>query len=430
MPRQFREIDIPSIQAAEFVPAPPDQIPTSLEQVLPQFPPIVVSALQNTGQSRGYFSVSPSLETPGAAVLTVAVSNLSPEEQVVLVLDTLTHMSKKDLSPFLLGSGTFEGHKYHYGGFRINAAMRSTVGFIRTTAEELTQLTSREDWKNFFDRTEPLQPCDTQEKASATTPDAQERPEQRLPTVLEPVNADSPSYRPMPGTSGERLHRAELPGQQTGEQIECWLFAPKDPQQLLIVCDGQTYISRYPLWPGVQAINADYPQATTALLLLEPTGQLTRDRFLGNHLYLPTWLSKTCLPWVTTHIGLPPASRCTIAGASLGGLAAAQTVKAIPQLISNAIVQSASFWWQGSDLTQAEGHVLEQWLAEALPTDIRLFCEVGEYEGFLLSWNRAFRDILIQKKVEHSYREYCGGHDYACWRQGILDALTHQLTGF
>lgn len=428
MPRQYKEIDIPRIQAAEFIPAPPPQLPDSLEQALSRFPPSTASLLQQAGRSLGYFTTTPSQKIPGEAVLTVAVSHLLPNEQVVLVLDTLTHMNKQDLSPFLLRPEIFEGYALHYGCFRIDAAMRSTIGFIRTTGEELTQLTSREDWKNFFDRTEPLLPGRQEEKASTAVPDIEEAG-QRLPTVLEPLHTASSNYPLAPQTTAGRLYLAKLPGQHEAEVIQCWLFAPENPQRLLIVCDGQTYSSRYPLWPEVQAINADYPQARTALLLLEPAGQLTRDRFLGNHLYLPTWLSKTCLPWVATHIGLPPASRCTIAGASLGGLAAAQTVKAIPHLIGNAVIQSASFWWQGSDRRQAEGYVLEQWLAEPLPTDIRLFCQVGEYEGFLLSWNRAFRDILIQKKVEHVYREYCGGHDYACWRQGILDALTLQLTG-
>jgi len=41
----------------------------------------------------------------------------------------------------------------------------------------------------------------------------------------------------------------------------------------------------------------------------------------------------------------------------------------------------------------------------------------------LLDSNRRMRDALAARGIPTSYREYAGGHDYACWRGGLADGL-------
>ena len=61
--------------------------------------------------------------------------------------------------------------------------------------------------------------------------------------------------------------------------------------------------------------------------------------------------------------------------------------------------------------------------AVATPAPIRLFLEAGTTERNLLGQNRRMRSVLEGQGYDLTYREYQGGHDYACWRGGMADGL-------
>jgi enterochelin esterase family protein len=58
---------------------------------------------------------------------------------------------------------------------------------------------------------------------------------------------------------------------------------------------------------------------------------------------------------------------------------------------------------------------------------VRFFLEVGAWEGELLQSVRLMRDRLVDQRYDVGYREYEGGHDYACWRGGLADGLVAAL---
>ena len=55
---------------------------------------------------------------------------------------------------------------------------------------------------------------------------------------------------------------------------------------------------------------------------------------------------------------------------------------------------------------------------------MRFFQEAGSNEREVLDQNRRLRDLLRERGYEVGYREFQGGHDYACWRGSLADALT------
>ncbi|PIJ04643.1 hypothetical protein BMH30_14905 [Leucobacter sp. OLES1] len=66
---------------------------------------------------------------------------------------------------------------------------------------------------------------------------------------------------------------------------------------------------------------------------------------------------------------------------------------------------------------------MELWRGGGSAAGIRIFQEVGEFEGHLLGLNREFRALAEAAGATVQYREYCGGHDFACWRVGLVDGL-------
>ncbi|MDT0201050.1 hypothetical protein [Nocardioides sp. AE5] len=87
-----------------------------------------------------------------------------------------------------------------------------------------------------------------------------------------------------------------------------------------------------------------------------------------------------------------------------------------PDLVGAAVAQSASLWrsWPGEAL------------AAAGPVRARL--EVGRQEWVLLEPNRRLAAELTDAEAEVELVEFNGGHDYACWRGGLIDSIAALLT--
>ncbi len=116
-----------------------------------------------------------------------------------------------------------------------------------------------------------------------------------------------------------------------------------------------------------------------------------------------------------------------IAGQSLGALAALSAALEAPGRFGLALSQSGAFWWPGEDEGELGGAALEELYAVRERVPVRLFVEAGSNERRLLDRNRDLRSTLVERGYEVTYREYRGGHDYACWRGGLADGLVALL---
>jgi enterochelin esterase family protein len=121
------------------------------------------------------------------------------------------------------------------------------------------------------------------------------------------------------------------------------------------------------------------------------------------------------------------AGRIVLAGQSLGGLAAAQVAAIAPEQIGWVIGQSAALWWPGDDAGGLSGAAVIAAYEEPSVRPVRFFLEAGSQEGDLLAANHRFRDVLKKSGHAVSFREYRGGHDYACWQGGLADGIIAAL---
>ena len=114
-----------------------------------------------------------------------------------------------------------------------------------------------------------------------------------------------------------------------------------------------------------------------------------------------------------------------VAGESFGGLAVAWLLARHPELVRAGVVQSGSFWHRAGGRWGDEGpgdllRLLQQGGADVTRPVV---VQVGTEEDLLLPLNRAYRDALLQQGAQLGYREVRGGHDYAWWRAGLIEAL-------
>lgn len=139
------------------------------------------------------------------------------------------------------------------------------------------------------------------------------------------------------------------------------------------------------------------------------------------------WLADTLLPRVGREYGAgADAARTVVAGQSAGGLTAAFAAFRRPDRFGLALSQSGSFWWP-DDQRGSEWLTGQYARAERRPVTLHL--EVGLQEWMLLAENRRLRNVLRARGYDVRYREFNGGHDYACWRGGLADGLAELLGG-
>ncbi len=369
--------------------------------------------------------IDPDPVAPDHRIVTVVRRFEREDESAVLLIDTVTHMHRTDLAPFVLDRVEHEGVRLHAGAFSLPATLRATVALLVERPLDPELGATRERWRPVYDRTEAL-PGDGEVCVTAgggrssilALPDA-------LPQRF--VHAD-PSEDPAPASAGA-IHRGRIDSQALGFPLDVWCHLPANAAErgvagVAILSDGDRLTSEVPLLPALDRASADGALPPVATVLYATVDPADRPMALGMNPALAGFLTDELLPWAGTFAALPtdPARR-VVGGASLGGLAAADLVRRAPHVARNAIVQSGSFWWPDPADGAAPGEQLELWRHGGSAAGIRIFQEVGEFEGHLLGLNREFRALAEAAGATVQYREYCGGHDFACWRVGLVDGL-------
>jgi enterochelin esterase-like enzyme len=234
----------------------------------------------------------------------------------------------------------------------------------------------------------------------------------------------------------ETLHR--LKSECLRNERAVWLRAPRDPSRafnLAIILDAELY--------------RDYMQTAALLDELERNNNIANTLFVfvSHHSFDARWIECPChppfadfittelLPWLETrHPGISTAKERVLIGLSYTGLAAAFVALNSLDTFTRVIAQSGSFWWNDCWLTQ---HLQ----SSARTSLVRFYLDVGTKETnenvrhkedvlqvmSQIDAVKKFRDMLIEKKYDVTYREFDGAHECAWWKQTLPDALKWAL---
>lgn len=237
-----------------------------------------------------------------------------------------------------------------------------------------------------------------------------------------PVAVDTGAGAPArPGT----LHTLWVPGRHgQDEQVSVHIPAlahPPDCWPVLVLLDGHDWLAA-----GIASIlDALADRSVPVLTVL--VGHSDDPHRVADLMCEPAFvdhLDQVVLPAVEQRWPLAEDPEATaIAGQSLGGLTALYAQARAPHRFGVTIAQSGAFWWPVDDPEDERG----QWLTRVIEqADLQLgtvWLEAGLREPSQAEVNRRLAKVLRGRARALFHREFDGGHDRACWRSGLAQAL-------
>ncbi|MXG28574.1 enterochelin esterase [Streptomyces sp. YIM 132580] len=341
-----------------------------------------------------------------------------PATHVLALVHTVTDKDRHagDLAPHLMER--IEGTGVWAISHRLRADHRASYQFHATggTREDALRA-DRPAWLRVLDHAEP-DPLN----AGAPLPSRDGR---NPASVLElPAAPDQSRTRRRDGgvARGESLD-TEVDGRRITVHLPPEHRRGDGPYALAVLLDGEMWGPVLGVGDTLDNLHADGELPPTVAVLVDTMGRRMQD--LACSAPFVDWLADTLLPWTEREYGAgADAARTVVAGQSAGGLTAAFAAFRRPDRFGLALSQSGSFWWPDDD---REGEWLTGQYARAERRPVTLHLEVGRQEWMLLAENRRFRNILRARGYDVRYREFNGGHDYACWRGGLADGLAGLL---
>ncbi|MFI9201259.1 enterochelin esterase [Streptomyces sp. NPDC053048] len=347
----------------------------------------------------------------------------APADAVLALVHTVTDKDRHahDLAPHLMAKvpGTGVWAISH----RLRADHRASYQFfVHRGPREDALRTDRRSWLRVLDEALP--------DPLAAGPALEARDGRNPSSVMELPDAPAQRWAP-PRESvprGERI-AAEVDGRRVGVHLPAG-HAPEGggPYAVAVLLDGEMWGPVLDFGTTLDNLHADGRVPPTVTLFVETMGRDRRMADLSCSEEFVDWLADVLLPWATRAYGATAdPTRTVVAGQSAGGLTAAFAAFRRPERFGNALSQSGSFWWpDGTEFDGGSEWLTRQYaLREKLP--VRFHLEVGLQEWMLLPQNRHLRNVLEARGYDLTYREFNGGHDYACWRGGLADGLAGLL---
>jgi enterochelin esterase-like enzyme len=229
------------------------------------------------------------------------------------------------------------------------------------------------------------------------------------------------------------LERFEIPSPVLGSKRTITMYTPAHylgasrRLSLVLLFDGESYLTDVAA-PAILD-NMIAGEAIPPVVVAFVHTQGTRDDDLQPNEKYQQFLAQDLVPWIRKRYRVSQDPRLNVvAGSSFGGLAAAYTAFAHPEIFGNVLSQSGSYWWSPTYLQDVSPSPNAAWMvkkfAESAPKPLRFYMSVGLWEGAgMLSGNRILHSVLTGKKNEVIYSEVVSGHNYANFQSTFPEGL-------
>lgn len=219
---------------------------------------------------------------------------------------------------------------------------------------------------------------------------------------------------------------------------DLWIYLPPnyrergEPHPVVLLFDASAYLELVPTPIILDNLIAAGRLPPVVTVLIGNSGEQRNVELPCNDAFAE-FLATELIPWVRSEYNITDDPRLSvIGGSSYGGLAASFFAMRHPELISNVLSQSGSYWWApGFSLSDPDPSLEGEWLTRQYALTqiprLRFYLDVGWKEGgnpSMLVVNRHFRNVLEARGHDVvQFQEFNGGHDYLIWRGTLADGL-------
>lgn len=182
-------------------------------------------------------------------------------------------------------------------------------------------------------------------------------------------------------------------------------------QELLIVFDGSSFIHSLSIEKTLNYLIYEKEIPPCIAVAIDPVNRLEELTYNDR---MNVFLTKELLPWIQTKYHVyQKAKHTTIAGFSLGGLAAFYAALQNPHIFGNVLSMSGSVHWKKDNYENTISWIENQIsFIDSNATHLNTYIAVGELENEpLLTANRRLYKALEEKKYQTTHEEFRGGHD-------------------
>jgi enterochelin esterase-like enzyme len=244
------------------------------------------------------------------------------------------------------------------------------------------------------------------------------------------------------GVEPGRLEAHLVASRSLKEKRRIWVHVPAgvDPRQaglhVALFFDGFAYSHSMPgptIVDNLVASGRIAPVLSVFVDQLRTRVERRRD-LCGSSPAFGKFVVRELLPWLRRTYGVhPQPDRTLLVGLSCGGLAALHWAAAHPERFRLVLSQSGAFQ-VNQPPDEEPGSLMRSMMGRPL-LPLRIYMDAGLLEGnyvipggmTLLAANRHMRDVLRLKGYRLTYREFNGSHDFASWRETLVDGLVDLL---
>ena len=222
------------------------------------------------------------------------------------------------------------------------------------------------------------------------------------------------------------LTRHVVHSQILGNDRDVWTYVPAgaEPQNLLLLFDAHAFVHDVPTPRILDNLMADGLLPNTAAVIVGNASPEARGQELPPNPKFAQFMAEELMPWVKQQ-GLGQLARHTVvAGSSYGGLVSSYLGLTHPELFGNVLSMSGSYWWAPQG--EPAGWMQRAWqiLPSPMP-NVRFYIDAGTFEKGrggregILETSRALGDILRERGLQVTQREWVSGHDYVQWQASL-----------
>lgn len=236
--------------------------------------------------------------------------------------------------------------------------------------------------------------------------------------------------------------------------VDVWHYTPNVNQctekagntnakrSLVLVLDGRSWIHKMPVIPVLEQLATDGELQPSSFVFIDSGKSRAKDYSCNKDFWLS--IQNELIPLIKTELGFPEndETAISVAGYSLGGLAALYAGLRFPSVFSNVISMSGSFWWPNPDIMRSgslstsndselgdfsdailEAFCRNHHLYSLAKQNVKIRLSVGTQESVLSHLNFRVHDKLVSAGFNTVLTDFPGGHDLLCWRAEFVSSL-------